>query len=363
MALAKDRLYDLSPVFQDGIKIGVVPEDGNNYYIKNKEKFYKLVERKDPRIYNFKIKILKETFIPGYKDIPNFYYFETVKVNNNNEVELNRQSKISPEIAHSNFIVEGLRGLFPNISDDEIVEFYKNNKEKINKVRHSPYMEGTGAQFLGRGADGPAFKMGRGVVIKFYTDKGLYNSSLRDLEVVESGKPLIETEVRLYDVGSLGQPDERDEVYYNIIEYLKPVKGKDAKGKDLVNPLDYILQKIGNNFDSVFSDDNSTTKELKNYLVHHKERNDRSLNETLLAGIEKLFNKTENMVSNFSPDVIRNISYFAEMHKLQSDWLKKLCAEVTIKLLTGRRDLHSGNFGVTNAGYVRCFDPFWSGRF
>jgi len=37
--------------------------------------------------------------------------------------------------------------------------------------------------------------------------------------------------------------------------------------------------------------------------------------------------------------------------------LQKFIEEIVIKSLTGRTDFHTGNFGVTNNGYIKCFDP------
>ena len=46
---------------------------------------------------------------------------------------------------------------------------------------------------------------------------------------------------------------------------------------------------------------------------------------------------------------------------LNSDWLQFLIEEITLKYLTGRGDLHSGNLGLTNYGVFRYFDPSWHG--
>jgi len=356
----------LEYVYLGNTIIAFTPPDSNKFYIniKSRKNFDKFIEYRENRL-KIKYKISKETFIPGYENIPDFYYIEIARnFPPEGAAELNLKTVISPEIAHNNFIVDGLRKLL-GLSDDKIVEFYKNNKEKINEIKHSPYMEGAGAQFIGIGKNGPAFKIGRGIVIKFYTSKSLYDSSLRDLKVVESGRQLIETELRLYDVGSLGIPAGHKEVYYNIMEYAKPVKHEILPSDK--DPLNKLLGYIKNNFNFVFSYSDSSTKELKSYLMTDKKRDNTRLNEILEWRIEELFDRIKNLVSNPSnfPDQHGNIanldsiSNYAEKHKLQPDWLKKLCAEVSFKLLTGRLDLHAGNFGVTNSGYLRCFDPFW----
>lgn len=354
LLLAQTELWSLESVYLDSTIIAFTPPDSNKFYIntKSRKKFDDFIKSRENRL-KVKYKISKETFIPGYKNIPDFYYIEIAETKK--PVELNNKTIISPEIAHNNFIVDGLRNLL-GLSDDEIVEFYKNNKEKINKIKHSQYMEGAGAQLIGAGKDGPAFKMGRGIVIKFYTSKSLYDSSRRDLEVVESDKQLIETELRLYDVGLLGIARGSEEVYYNIMEYAKPVR--DERVPSNRDPLNKLLDDIKNSFNVVFQSSDSSTKELKSYLMTHKKRNDTSLNELLERKIQEIL-YIVNTIMPLNP-YLHDISNYAETHKLQPDWLKKLCAEVSFKLLTGRLDLHAGNFGVTNSGYVRCFDPFYN---
>ena len=132
---------------------------------------------------------------------------------------------ITKEVGSDAFIVQSLRKFFPNISNESIINFYEENKEKINSLKRPPIFT-MFPKLLGGGADGVAFKIGESYVLKLFTSRFAFLTSVEQLQSLHKADEFAGVEVMLYDAGVLGYCDPGTEedvqpIYYYVMELLK----------------------------------------------------------------------------------------------------------------------------------------------
>ena len=265
-------------------------------------------------------------------------------------------SNLPPELGHYNWLVEGINQILGGYSKSEIAEFLAKNRSKIDSVRRS--FETQDPKYLGGGADGAAFDIGGGKVLKLFRDEISYKKALLAIERLHKSPSLAKTEAMIYDVGLLGRigsyPDDprsgRD-IYYYIIELMKPAR--DFFADPWRTPIGRILSQIAKHIDDIKE---SKLKALKKAIQ----------DPTKADLIKKVVREAAIQISsaikndpNFKSDVRETKD---TIPSLKDNWLELYVEEVIMKYLTGRTDLHMGNLGVTSYGELRYFDPAYGGH-
>ncbi len=304
------------------------------------------------RIYKKPVKngfIQKSILIPGSGTVPAVYVYigdftEASPVSKN----------VDKNLGHDFFIWEafskGFRRLDPTpLNFAKVAKFVADNKAKINSLRKSFTQQPV---FLGKGADGAAFDVGP-FVLKFFKDNVAYDAAQKAIHRLHSSPSTAKTEAMLYDVGVLGQFDSED-IYYYLIEKMKPVENLDPNGVLNIHLLN-VIRSIAK---ALVLNDKTLTELKKNQ-------------ETLSApALEKrVAFITDTVVAQLagSPAVSKLEETLAVLKKkdeslvLSPDWLRLLIEEISFKFLTDRVDLHTGNIGLNNQGEFRYFDPAYGG--
>ena len=242
----------------------------------------------------------------------------------------------------------------------KLSDFINENKDKLNNLftffNKQP-------EYLGSGADGIAFKIGDGFVLKLFNTPHGHNEAIKAMERLHKSPDLAKTEANIYDAGMLGVFSSTP-IYYYIIEYMIPVLNKlsDSAEDALIEILHYIKYIIENkNFLPKYS-------AFKKVIDNPKYSS--LIKSTIEADVENIL---QNYFLNLTQDAINTQAYLAvspvkskrdverdnifSTVELREDWLKNLIEEIIFKYVTGRTDLHLGNLGVTSYGNFRYFDP------
>lgn len=298
--------------------------------LNNGEEYLILIRESYSTKEDIKYTVKSNSFLKGYKHIPNLYIFKMKSSGLTKE-------PIEASLAHDSFMVEAINEIIKykkNRGDEQAIEFVKQYKDIINKIRSSfSYTP----KLLGRGADGIAFDIGKDKVLKIFQDSYSFNKAKESIERLHKNPDLAKTEAMIYDAGVIGEILGFT-IYYYIME-----KVKELPEESLPN-----LMRIINVIGKYIKYEKDIFDEIKTYIDNPKFRND------IKIKLDVESNKLAEYLSNTYP---KDIAKIENKSDLNSNWLKNLCEEIIFKYLTGRGDLHMGNIGVTNYGNFKYFDP------
>lgn len=284
--------------------------------------------------------ILKESILTSVGRVPRLYIYSKDAYEKGIP-----NTTVDKNIAHDQFIIEAFEEIAKNKLEDldsefyELInEFYKKYHDNIIKIKK---MFTKTPKILGSGSDGTAFDIGSGRVLKIFTNRTAYDSTIRSMDLLHSRPDIASTEVMVYDAGVFGVFDDII-IYYSIIE-----KTKTKELTPNIGAVDFAIKSI------IESIDINMIRELK-LLIDIK--NDKAAKE--LAN--RITNDVCLIVEN-DYDFMTIIGRSGLYDVLDEDWIKSLVYGIVIKLATGRADLHSGNIGISNKE-LKYFDPSFDYR-
>lgn len=252
-----------------------------------------------------------------------------------------RVSDMPKELAHNSFIYEALSEMFSEVSKEDALEFYLTNKKKVDKIRA---MFQSNPQRLGGGADGVAFSIGSDKILKLFRDKFSYEKALKAVDRLHKYPELAKTEAMIYDIGVLGEYQDRP-VYYYVMERMKTVRSLDQSSQDSVTT---IAREVAAIIKKVKA---SQLKSLKLQIEDPDKH--KAIKEAV-----KTF--SQNIAGQLNVYLKSHIDNLENNLDLKRGWLETFIEELIMKYLTSRTDLHMGNLGVTQQGELRYFDPAYS---
>lgn len=251
-------------------------------------------------------------------------------------------SNLPKEMAHENYLHVGLKELFGDADEEEILAFYNKYKTNINKLRT---IFSTAPVRLGGGADGVAFSVGKNYVLKLFLDAHAYEEAQKAMIRLHKHPELAKTEAMIYDVGVLGEFKGKS-VYFYIIERMKTVSSLDESIQQSINDIAKTISKL------ITSTKASSLKQYKEEINNPEKHAEIKSAVSILTGHIA-------MVTNAS--MAMDIADIDRELKLKDNWLELFVEEMIMKYLTSRTDLHMGNLGVTYQGELRYFDPAYKG--
>jgi hypothetical protein len=310
-----------------------------------------------------KREILEESLLKGFGKIPNLKLFVL------ESISLTSGGQLPKEVAHEEFIFTALNEIFGPPSDDEIVQFCIDNKNKIDKIRN--LFKGKPSQ-LGGGmptSDGVAFSLGPKLVLKIFRDTFSYNKAVEATERLHKHPELAKTEAMIYDIGVLGE-FKGQQVYYYIMERMKTVRDLDDDTRD---SLQTIAKEIA--LSVTYLRSSGDLKDMKKNISDPTKHSDI---KTKVRAIAKDIAEKLDISNAGDIDTVERGRFKMQLAyndprramgpalkgdnlKLNPNWLALLAEEILMKYLTSRTDIHMGNLGVTRYGEFRYFDPAYSG--
>lgn len=263
----------------------------------------------------------------------------------------NMEPTVSYDLAHDDFILISLGAMFEEVGDKLIRNaeaFYRNNKTKIDALKKTFKQR---PKPLGTGADGAAFAIAPDLVLKVFKDDFSYIKAKEAIQRLHQFPELAKTEAMIYDIGILGEYQGYP-VYYYIMEKMKPIRSLEPntylRVKEIASAIgDYIYMRSKE----------GKLLNIKNNIA--KYMSTKSSREELLKTLGDMNKFIERFIRIKFAENIKSINESLK-DSLNSDWLQFLIEEITLKYLTGRGDLHSGNLGLTNYGVFRYFDPVYN---
>jgi hypothetical protein len=266
------------------------------------------------------------------------------------KISLVSGGQLEKEFAHDEFIFRALKQIFFSPSQDEMIKFFNKNKNKIDKIRR---LFSSRPNYLGGGADGVAFDIGGGRILKIFRDTLSYNKAVEAYQRLHKQPELAKTEAMIYDInsGSL-----MENVYYYIMEQMKTIMS-------FALPARAALLKITKGIVGHLNDFKYQLKPIKSVI------DDPSKHQEIKEKVHLIARKISDKIMAEHIREINDIE-FAEYKTedgdtvdigLKANWLPIFVEEIIIKYLTSRTDLHMGNLGITGQGELRYFDPAYSG--
>lgn len=253
-----------------------------------------------------------------------------------------------PKLMYYDFIVKFfiLKDLFTKQS---IEKFINDNKSKLDDIRgnfaiHEP-------KFLGAGVDGAAFSIGNQKVLKLFFNKGAYEELKKSQQRLHNSPALAKTEAQIYEVDTIGVIQGLP-IYYSIIEEMQAVSDKPSAFKNIIHEIKTFTETYLNaDLPQIYEHWLNTLNILSNVP---KEIKNKYFKDMIHDQVIIIMN---DVINNKSAD----IEYINNTGILQKDWLKIYIEEMLVKKITlGKNtDLHVGNLGITNQGYLRYFDAVY----
>jgi len=251
-------------------------------------------------------------------------------------------AQVEPNIAQEDWVLKAMSSIFrldigSTDFTDNMNAFISKNKDKIDEIRK--YFIGT-PKFLGKGADGVAFSISRNFVLKIFRDDAAYNHARQAVERIYRNPEIAKTEAMIYDVGILGD-FKGYPVYYYIIEKMIPVSNMDIEAS---------FGRISDNIEMQLISSKNRWRSLRDLVKDPSAHS--QLKSEIISYAKDI---VKNIVGYNSPDIVKVQKSLGD--KLKSNWLQSLAEEFIVKYLTNRKDLHTGNIGLTDYGDFRFFDP------
>jgi hypothetical protein len=274
---------------------------------------------------NDDITVKKEAVLNSTDKIPKLYFL-------NFTIDDKSKSFVSKDFAQNDYLVDVFRDLFAVMDINKVEEFYNQHKARIDNLRpmfsHKP-------KFLGAGIEGIAFDVGKGIVLKFFTDAFIYNKALESIRLLHDKPELAKTEVMIYGTGCIGEYDGLD-LYYIFVEKVRTIE-KDYDKKDLK-----IIVKTIDDYIRFYNDDFLKLKEKY------------SQNKLSIKDLKEHIENAKKVVIGRHRD---SVELFTVKEKLRKNWIDRFIEEIFMKYITSRGDLNMENLGYTNTGDLRYFDP------
>lgn len=288
--------------------------------------------------YEFKIK--ESALLQPTSVVPQLYLYK-IHTFNSSRYKINT---IDPKYSRYLFLAKILSDLYLASSVEEkfpelFTKFIDENKSKIDNMLR---LVGPNPKLLGQGADGQAFDIGNGQVLKIFLDAYAYTHAVDAKRRLHDNPELAKTEAMIYDVGTLGEFNDNN-VYYYIMEKMTPVLDLSKQESKLISKIiQYIVKEI--------------MSEKKHWqMVKKKMSNKEPVKGFIDMGVD-------NIDSKIYPQLENDIDTLENANDLKRGWLKSLIEEIVLKYVTGRTDLHLGNLGITNNGEFRYYDPSYGGQ-
>lgn len=298
----------------------------------------------DPKNKNSNFDIIQSSILKGTENIPNLKLI-VISVDNGNYLNMNVVP--SKNLSHNYFILESIAKInHSHVINKNIIQisekFLEDNKAKIDKLKR--FFE-YNPKLLGGGADGVAFDIGSNRVLKLFKDKFAFDKAKEAIERLYKNHNFAKTEAMIYDIDLLGVADSQP-IYYYVMEKMAPVmhdRGFVTNITKILDAISYLIQKtsINNELMQLDFTNNNTTEEIKLVIQNYAQ-----------AIEQKIRSKFSIEISTISKKIHESIN-----GNVSDNWLTLYIEEVMIKFLTGRKDLHAGNLGVTMNGQLRYFDP------
>lgn len=255
---------------------------------------------------------------------------------------------LPPELGHYGWLLDGIDKIIGIRNKQEVIDFLSKNRSKIDRVRRS--FETQNPEYLGGGADGAAYNIGGGKVLKLFRDVTSYEKALAAFDRLHKSPSLSKTEAMIYDVGDLGEFGRRH-VYYYIMEKMTPVR--DLFGGAWNTPVSRILTFIAEQLNLIKG---SKLKALKKAIQ------DPSKAELIRKVVKEEARRISVLIRADEILGAEALDVKDTMPTLKDNWLELYVEEVIMKYLTGRTDLHQGNLGLTDYGELRYYDPAYGGH-
>lgn len=300
-------------------------------YILTYSSIYDIYITHDPDTISPYFNTQSSSILKNYKQIPKLFLIKGQRTQ--------AHSSMPKDIAHYMFVASALNKhiSFNNPDDHESIrEFIVSNKSKLDKIRSIFSKE---PQEIGSGADGIAYDIGNGFILKLFFSTNAYNHAVNAINRLHSNPTLGKTEAMIYDAGLIGDFRKKP-VYYYIIEKMETIRNSEIN-YNVDNLITSLLDLIKNDINHW----NTISGKMPKL-------NDNTFKKIILTFVEKY----KQRLSYICKEDISTINK-EKINVLQYNWLDLFIEEVILKILTRRADLHTGNIGITSSGYLRFFDP------
>ncbi len=141
----------------------------------------------------------------------------------------------------------------------------------------------------------------------------------------------------IYDTQELPNFNNK-KIYYYIMEKMRPINSLDQFTYQNIRSV------IATIYNNVISD----------FVEVGKLKENMDVNEISKFIMKNIIKFKKIITDKYGVKFLKSIKQ--DNTTLKDNWFELLVEEISIKLLTGRNDLHGGNIGLTNFGEFRFFD-------
>lgn len=294
------------------------------------------------------LKVKKEAVLTKTSEIPQLHIYEV----NNIESKSSDFTDFDKNLYPYFFLIDFFKNseLTQDASNTTIQNFLIENKNILNNILK--FCTQTPKK-LGAGVDGTVFDIGNNKVLKIFTDETSYVKALNTIDDLHKNAPSASTEIMMYDLGIIGYFGENNyPIYYYIIEKVITVSSLE---QDDYAKIQKIISAIASNiyFDKKLWDS------FKNAKLNINSPEVLGKIDDISFSVNSVYKKEiKDLTSSFNLASNENKPEWAGMLKVKrvDDWVSLLIKEIVAKFLSGRGDMHLGNVGITNSGYIRFFD-------